>query len=155
MLAVGDAAPGFSLKDEGGVVYNLENYKDKNFVVLIFYPGDQTPVCTAQLCAIRDEYAVFSDNGAVVFGINPASGKSHKKFSEKNKFQFPLLIDEKKKVADFYKAGGRMMNQRTVYVIGKDGRIVFAKRGKPEVAEIIGSFRKDNTDTLNVDLQMK
>lgn len=155
MLAIGDTAPLFSLKDEMGTVHNIESFRGEKFVVLIFYPGDETPVCTAQLCEIRDQYSVFSANDAVVFGVNPASDKSHKKFSEKNKFQFSLLIDEKKEVASMYMAKGRMMNQRTVYVIGKDGRILYAKRGKPPVEEILASFRQNETDSLKVNLDLK
>jgi peroxiredoxin Q/BCP len=72
--------------------------------------------------------------------VNPASEKSHQKFVQKHSFQFKLLIDSKGAVAKLYSAKGALMNQRTVYVIDKEGKIVFAKRGKPPVAEILSSI---------------
>lgn len=140
MLTIGDTAPAFSIFDQNGALFNLSDFKDKKFVVLIFYPGDETPVCTQQLCAIRDNYDDFAKHDAVVFGVNPASDKSHQKFIKKNNLPFPLLIDVKSKVASEYQAKGALMNIRTVYVIDKNGKIVFAKRGKPSVAEIINSI---------------
>jgi peroxiredoxin Q/BCP len=139
-LAVGTEAPDFSLSSHDGKVLKLSDYKEKNSVVLIFYPGDETPVCTKQLCEIRDDYTTFAKKGSVVFGINPASEKSHLKFAQKNELQFPLLIDPKGAVAKKYKTSGAMMNKRTVYVVGKDGKIIFAKRGKPPVSEILASI---------------
>ncbi len=153
MLNLTDTAPVFSLSDQNGNTYNLDDFKGKKYVVLIFYPGDETPVCTQQLCEIRDDYQSFSDNDAVVFGINPADTKSHQKFATKNNFQFPLLIDNDKKVAAAYHAKGLFLNQRTVYVIDKNGKIIFAKRGKPSVQAIIASFKGKNSDSLNIDLQ--
>jgi peroxiredoxin Q/BCP len=152
MLKINDTAPDFSLSDQNGKTYNLGDFKGKKFVVLIFYPGDQTPVCTQQLCEIRDDYSEFASNDAVVFGVNPASDKSHKKFAEKNNLPFPLLIDSKKEVALKYQAKGLVMNQRTVYVIGKNGRVLFAKRGKPAVSEIISSIKSVNGNDLKIDL---
>src|SRR5512133_299100 len=133
--SVGDTAFIFSLKDENGVTHNLADFKGDKHIVLIFYPGDETPVCTKQLCEIRDDYAAFTSSNAVVFGVNPASDKSHKKFSDKHQFQFPLLIDQDAVVAKAYGVKGAVMNKRFVFVIGPDGTIVFAKKGKPSVAE--------------------
>jgi peroxiredoxin Q/BCP len=146
--SVGDTAYLFSLKDENGATHNMENFKGNKHIVLIFYPGDETPVCTKQLCEIRDEYAAFTSSNAVVFGVNPASDKSHKKFTDKNKFQFPLLIDQDATVAEAYGVKGALMNKRFVFVIGPDGKIVFAKKGKPPVAEILQSINNPS-GTLN------
>jgi peroxiredoxin Q/BCP len=140
MLSIGSPAPEFSLSGHDNDTVSLSSYKGKNYVVLIFYPGDETPVCTQQLCEIRDDYSRFEQRGAVVFGVNPASEKSHQKFVQKHSFQFKLLIDSKGVVAKLYSAKGALMNQRTVYVIDKEGKIVFAKRGKPPVAEILSSI---------------
>lgn len=140
MLDTGTEAPDFALFAQDGSKVSLSEYKGKNSVVLIFYPGDQTPVCTKQLCEIRDDYSQFQKKGAVVFGINPGSEKSHQKFAIKNNFQFQLLIDEKGSVAEKYKAKGKLMNQRTVYVIDIDGKVIYAKRGKPPVSEILESL---------------
>jgi peroxiredoxin Q/BCP len=140
MLAIGSVAPEFSLVGQDNDTVSLSSYKDKNYVVLIFYPGDETPVCTQQLCEIRDDYSQFEQRGAVVFGVNPGSEKSHQKFVQKHSFQFKLLIDTKGAVAKLYSAKGALMNQRTVYVIDKEGKIVFAQRGKPPVANILSSI---------------
>jgi peroxiredoxin Q/BCP len=140
MLSIGSPAPEFSLPGHDNDTVSLSSFKGKNYVVLIFYPGDETPVCTQQLCEIRNDYSQFEQRGAVVFGVNPASEKSHQKFVQKHSFQFKLLIDSKGAVAKLYSAKGALMNQRTVYVIDKEGKIVFAKRGKPPVSEILSSI---------------
>jgi peroxiredoxin Q/BCP len=140
ILAVGSIAPEFSLPGHDNDTVSLSSFKGKNYVVLIFYPGDETPVCTQQLCEIRDDYSQFEQRRAVVFGVNPGSEKSHQKFVQKHSFQFKLLIDSKGAVAKLYSAKGALMNQRTVYVIDKEGKIVFAQRGKPPVIEILSSI---------------
>jgi thioredoxin-dependent peroxiredoxin len=157
MLVKGTDAPDFNLKTAEGTVVRLGDFKEKKFVVLIFYPGDETPVCTKQLCEIRDDYASFEKRGAVVFGVNPASGASHTKFAGKNKLQFPLLIDEKSNVAAAYNAKGAMMNKRTVYVVDTAGKIVYAQRGKPPVAEILAAIPAPQGRTVQppVNLQVK
>ncbi|MBN1576784.1 MAG: peroxiredoxin [Chitinispirillaceae bacterium] len=159
MLIKGTDAPAFELKNAEGTVVKLSEYRDGKFVVLIFYPGDETPVCTKQLCEIRDDYASFEKKGAVVFGVNPASVKSHSKFAGKHNLQFPLLIDKKSKVAAAYGAKGPIMNKRTVYVIDKAGKIIYAQRGKPPVAEILAAIPAPQGDTAappaNLKLELK
>lgn len=153
MLTVGTSAPPFELKSTDGTVYKLGDYLEKRFVVLIFYPGDETPGCTKQLCEIRDDYASFEKRGAVVFGVNPASGASHEKFTDKHKFQFQLLIDEKSAVAAAYGAKAPVMNKRTVYVIDRAGKVIFAQRGKPPVAEILAAI-PEPADAPKLDLKL-
>jgi peroxiredoxin Q/BCP len=105
--------------------------------VLILYPGDATPVCTQQLCAIRDEYAQFREANAVVFGINSGGANSHQQFAQKHQFSFPLLIDKGNIVTKRYGAKGLLAAKRTVYVVGLDGTIIFGQRGKPDNATIL------------------
>jgi|SRR5271157_4075076 len=136
MLEPGTQAPDFTLQSDKGDTVRLSDFKGKNFVVLVFYPGDQTPGCTHQLCAIRDDYSKFQEKGAFVFGINPADKESHRRFVEKQRYQFPLLVDADKKVAAQYGTNGWMI-QRTVFVIDKEGKIVYAKRGMPPDSEIL------------------
>lgn len=140
LLAVGTVAPAFTLQSEKGETVSLASFAGKSPVVLIFYPGDQTPVCTEQLCAVRDSWADFAAKGAVVFGVNPADAASHQKFVSKQEYQFPLLVDEGKKVTIAYGAKGAIMTNRTVYVVGKEGKIIYAKRGKPPVSEILAAI---------------
>jgi peroxiredoxin Q/BCP len=136
-LKVGTIAPDFTMESSDGDTVSLHDFKGKNSVVLIFYPGDQTPGCTKQLCAIRDDYSQFQEKNAKVFGVNPADKKSHKAFVEKQKYQFPLLVDESGAVAKLYDCGGWPGLKRTVYVIDTNGTIVFAERGMPTDAEIL------------------
>jgi len=143
MLKIGDKAPEFSLKDQDGNLAELKSYLGKKNVVLIFYPGDNTPGCTKQMCAIRDDYSQFSAADAVVFGINPQDKDSHKNFANKNKLQFPLLVDADKKAITAYGAKGMLMTTRTVYGIDKKGIIVFAQRGMPPNQEILKAFAKE------------
>ncbi|HUI93561.1 MAG TPA: peroxiredoxin [Chitinivibrionales bacterium] len=139
MLSTGTQAPDFSLVSDKGDTVKFSDYKGKKYVVLVFYPGDQTPGCTHQLCAIRDDFSKFQEKDAVVFGVNPADMESHKKFVEKQHYQFPLLVDPGMKVAALYGTKGFMI-QRTVFVIDKEGKIIFAKRGMPSDSEILASI---------------
>lgn len=145
MLSPGSVAPDFSLPDEQGNVVTLSSFRGGQPVVLIFYPGDQTPVCTAQLCGVRDQYEDFTAVGAVVFGINPGSRSSHQKFSQRHDFPFRLLVDEDSTVARQYESlmvrvGPLALVNRTVYVVGVDGTIVFAQRGSPDNETILAAL---------------
>jgi thioredoxin-dependent peroxiredoxin len=142
VLSVGTQAPDFTLGDQDGNLVRLADFRGKKNVVLIFYPGDDTPGCTKQLCAARDDYAAYQAAEAVVFGVNPQSPQSHKDFIAKNNYPFPLLVDQDMKVAALYRCQGDQKNVRTVYGIDKNGTIVFAQPGMPETAEILKSLQK-------------
>jgi peroxiredoxin Q/BCP len=137
ILPVGATAPDFTLLSQKGDTIRLAEVLKRGSVVLIFYPGNATPVCTKQLCAIRDDYSAFLDKKTTVFGINPASASSHEQFASSNNFPFPLLVDTNKKVSKLYGCDALIMIQRTVYVINADGKIVYAKRGNPSTTEIL------------------
>lgn len=141
LLKPGTPAPEFTLADSKGTRYRLSDYHEKKPVVLFFYPGDETPGCTKQLCAVRDDYALFTGKNAVVFGINPGSGASHEKFTNHHRFSFPLLVDEGMKIAKVYGCGGIMV-RRTVYVIDPKGYIVYAHRGMPPNEDIVKMLDK-------------
>src|SRR5688572_21703991 len=134
-LKVGDQARPFALTDENERAVSLQSLKGKP-VVLVFYPGDNTYICTKQLCEIRDDWAAFKRLGAAVYGINGRSAASHKEFAAKHKLPFPLLVDKGWEVSMKYRAGWGLI-RRTVYVLGPDGRILYAQRGKPSTAEIL------------------
>jgi peroxiredoxin Q/BCP len=149
MLSVGTPAPDFTLSDEKGNTITLSSFLGTQPVVLIFYPGDQTPVCTAQLCGIRDSYEDFIQAGATVFGINPGNATSHQKFSDKHNFPFPLLVDNESQTSKSYEAmlfslGTLAVVNRTVYVINKDGIICFAERGNPPTKSIVAALAAAN-----------
>jgi thioredoxin-dependent peroxiredoxin len=136
-LPVGAAAPEFTLPDEGGHAVALSALRGRN-VALVFYPGDDTPGCTKQLCEFRDQWNQVKARGVAVFGINPQSASKHEKFRQKYHFPFPLLVDDGQKVAALYHANGLIV-KRTVYLIGPDGKIRFSKRGMPAPAEVLAA----------------
>ena len=134
-LPAGTLAPDFSLPDDSGGVVKLSGLRGST-VVLVFYPGDDTPGCTKQLCQFRDHWSEARARGVEVFGVNPGSARSHGKFREKFRFPFPLLVDQGQKVAALYHANGLIV-KRTVYRIGPDGVIRFARRGMPDPEEVL------------------
>jgi peroxiredoxin Q/BCP len=139
-LPVGTKAPAFTLQDESGHAVSLAALRGKN-VVLVFYPGDDTSVCTKQLCDFRDHWKDAQKKNTVVYGVNPWSASSHMKFRDKFKFPFPLLVDAGQKVAAEYHANGLFI-KRTVYLIGPDGVIRFGRRGVPPPDEVLAAAGK-------------
>jgi len=138
-LSAGTLAPDFTLPDDSGRRVTLSSLRGKN-VVLVFYPGDDTPGCTRQLCQFRDDWADARQRSVEVFGVNPQSAQKHRKFRGKLNFPFPLLVDQGQQVAALYKANGPIV-KRTVYLIGPDGKILFARRGMPNPTEVLAAAR--------------
>ncbi len=140
MLKSGDLAPDFTLQDQSGESVTLSSFRGRKSVILVFYPGDSTPLCTAQLCEFRDAYEDLAACGAAVFGVNPRSAESHRRFMRRNEFPFPLLVDEGARVSRLFGTawgfGPIQVTLRGVVAIDQDGRIVYAQPGKPPVAEI-------------------
>jgi len=104
-LQVNDLAPVFTLEDADGRSFSLEQFRGKR-VVLYFYPKDDTPGCTKEACAFRDDYKDFTDNNIVIIGVSPDNAKSHKEFAEKYDLPFILLSDPGKEVLKSYNAWG-------------------------------------------------
>jgi peroxiredoxin Q/BCP len=129
-LKEGDNAPDFTTVTADGAKVSLSDFKGKN-VVLYFYPKDDTPGCTREACAFRDEFAALKDKGVVVLGVSKDSSKSHAKFAQKYKLPFTLLPDEDKKIIDAYGVWGQksflgrkyMGTYRITFLIGPDGNI--------------------------------
>jgi thioredoxin-dependent peroxiredoxin len=135
-LAVGSPAPDFALPDQDGNLVTLAALKGSN-VVLVFYPADDTTVCTKQLCEFRDRWPLVQQKNTVVFGVNP--GNKHAPFRDKCQFPFPLLFDQGQRMGAAYHARGLVVPKRTVYLIGPDGVIRYARRGKPEPEEVLAA----------------
>jgi len=135
-LRLGEEAPDFTLEDETGMPATLSKWRGIKNVVLIFYPGDDTGVCTKQLCEFRDSWLDVERRDTVVFGVNPQSAEKHSRFSAKYQYPFPLLVDKGQRVAGLYHASGLIV-KRTVYLVGKSGSIRYARRGKPAAAEVL------------------
>jgi len=136
-LAVGEEAPDFSLRDQDGNPVSLAALRGKN-VVLVFYPADETALCTKQLCEFRDNWGLAQQKDAKAFGVNPGSEQKHAKFRANHKFPFPLLADPGQRVGALYRTKGLIV-KRTVYLIGKSGKIRYAKRGKPVPEEVLAA----------------
>lgn len=97
----GQKAPDFSLVDQHGTTHTLETHKGK-YVVVYFYPKDDTPGCTKEACGFRDDFAVLEKAGAVILGVSTDDVESHKQFAEKYHLNFSLLADVDKTMANSY-----------------------------------------------------
>jgi peroxiredoxin Q/BCP len=137
LLEPGTTAPDFELRDQDDKPVRLSGLRGTN-VVLVFYPGDDTPTCTRQLCELRDRWTEAKDRNVMVLGLNPWSVGSKARFREKHHFPFPLLSDPGQRVGALYNTKG-LWARRTVYVIGPDGVIRYAQRGKPSPDEVLAA----------------
>jgi peroxiredoxin Q/BCP len=123
---VGDPAPGFELPDQNGKLHSLEDYRD-SWVVLYFYPKDDTPGCTTEACEFRDDIFRFRRMGSQVLGVSLDDEASHKAFAEKYGLPFPLLADTKGSTADAYgvinRTVGTSRAKRQTFLIDPDVQI--------------------------------
>lgn len=103
-VKVGDTAPDFTLPAQDGSTISLRDFRGQQAVVLYFYPKDDTPGCTAESCAFRDQYEVFKTAGAEVIGVSGDSSESHQKFAAKHNLPFTLLSDKDNQVRKQYGA---------------------------------------------------
>jgi peroxiredoxin Q/BCP len=125
--AVGSAAPAFRLQDQNGKYHSLADYRGK-WVVIYFYPKDDTPGCTTQACSFRDNIFAFDKLNAVILGISVDDAASHKAFAEKHGLPFTLLADPTKATAKEYGVlktymGVMEMARRDTFIIDPQGRI--------------------------------
>lgn len=139
---VGDQAPDFTLPSSTGEV-SLSKLLGKGAVLLVFYPGDDTPVCTKQLCNYRDNLGVFGEMGVQVVAINPQSVESHRGFADKHKLPFAVVADSGGKVCRQYGALNFLgMAKRALVLIGKDGRIKWRRTDFPIFHQTAEDVRK-------------
>ena len=139
----GAVAPDFALRDAQGATWRLSDYRGK-VVVLLFYPGDETPICTRQMCSVRDRWEDYAATGAEVVGISTDTVESHKAFAEHHELPLRLLSDADRKVADLYGANSLVPGKvaRSVFVIDADGVIRY-RDVRP-----LGLFRPKDDDTI-------
>lgn len=125
-LMNGDDAPDFALQDANGSTHTLSDYRG-SYLVLYFYPKDDTPGCTKEACNFRDDMTQLEKLGAKVVGISVDSTESHGKFAEKYHLPFPLLADTDGSIAQRYHALTNLMlikiAKRHTFLIGPDGKI--------------------------------
>lgn len=134
-------APAFTLKDQDGIEHSLSNYKGK-WILLYFYPKDDTPGCTIEACTLRDQFKDFTTIGAVILGVSTDSVESHKKFATSYSLPFTLLADVHKEVVGEYGVFGEkkfmgktyMGTRRTSFLIDPKGVIAKVyEKVKPEI----------------------
>lgn len=147
-MNTGDNAPDFALNDGDGNDWTLSDHRGKT-VVLLFYPGDNTPVCTAQLCSVRDHWSEYQATGAEVVGISTDTVDSHKGFAEKHQLPLRLLSDADRRVSEMYDMKSWLPGRsaRGVVVIDKDGKVVYHKAQplslfKPADSEVLDAIRQ-------------
>ena len=142
-MNIGDASPDFTLTDGNGDSWTLSEHLGKT-VVLMFYPGDDTPVCTKEMCSVRDHWSDYQASGAEVVGISTDSVESHDKFSTKYDLPLRLLSDSEGKVRDLYGAISLIPGRtgRAEFVIDPHGKLTYQK------VRPIGLFRPSDDDVL-------
>ncbi len=130
-IAVGEKAPDFTLPSTKGEITLSKQWK-RGPVLLVFYPGDDTAVCTKQLCNYRDNLDVFSDLDVNVIAINPQSLDSHGSFADKYDLPFPIVSDESGEICRAYGAMSFLgMAKRALVVVGKDGTVKWSQSNLP------------------------
>jgi peroxiredoxin Q/BCP len=139
----GSAAPDFALADGDGATWRLSDQRGK-VVVLLFYPGDETPICTRQMCSVRDRWEDYTATGAEVVGISTNSVESHKAFAKHHDLPLRLLADTDGKVADSYGAQSLIPGKvaRSVFVINAQG-VITHRDVRP-----LGLFKPKDDDTI-------
>lgn len=142
-IKIGHDAPKFSLTDGDGNAWTLSDHKGRP-VVLLFYPGDNTPVCTAQMCSVRDHWSEYQATGAEVVGISTDTVESHKGFAEKNQLPLRLLSDPDRKVSEMYDMRSWLPGRsaRGVVVIDAAGKVAYLK------AQPVSLFKPSDDDVL-------
>ena len=142
-MKIGETAPDFALKSGDGKDWSLAEQRVK-IVVLLFYPGDNTPVCTKQMCAVRDNWADYAATGALVVGISTDSETSHRDFAEKYDLPLTLLSDANGAISKLYGASSWIPGRsaRAVVVIDKNGRVAYHK------VQTLSLFRPNDDEIL-------
>ena len=125
-LKVGSKAPNFNLSDQNSIQHQLSDYEG-SWVILYFYPKDDTPGCTTQACDFRDAVKRIIASKSNVFGVSLDSVESHKRFADKNNLPFSLLSDESGEVSEAYDSLNNFMSfksaKRNTFIIDPDGKI--------------------------------
>jgi peroxiredoxin Q/BCP len=142
MLKVNDKAPQFILQDDQGGQFSLAEQAGQK-ILLVFYPGDNTPVCTKQLCDYRDGVEAFAGLGVKVVGISDDSAESHRKFRQKYDLPFTLLTDPGLEVAALYDSKGMLGMKRSVFLVDEAGVIRYLH------IESVALFRRKREELLD------
>ncbi len=136
-----DIAPDFSLQDADGEAFTLSDHRGQR-LLLVFYPGDDTPVCTRQLCDYRDGIEAFADLNVKVVGISPDDAESHRRFRERHQLPFTLLSDPELEAASKYGCKALIGMKRGVFLIDEDGCIRYRH------VEAVALFRRRREELI-------
>jgi len=146
-VAIGQPAPDFELPDQTGQLHSLEDYRDQ-WVVLYFYPKDETPGCTTEACKFRDNIFAFRKNNAQILGVSFDDVESHQQFAENHDLPFPLLADVHGEAADAYGVRTRMFGmkvaRRQTFLIDPNGDLAkHYEKVKPDThsAEVLADLK--------------
>lgn len=148
MLKLNDPAPDFTLKDDQGVDFTLSKQRGEK-ILLVFYPGDNTPVCTKQLCEYRDGVEAFAGLGVRVVGISKDNAESHQDFRTKYHLPFTLLSDAKLQVAEKYDSKGVMGMKRSIFLVDEKGIIRYLH------VESLALFRRSKDELLEATARLE
>lgn len=153
--ATGEVAPPFDLPASAGTVISLARYRGVQPVVVLFYPGDFTPICTREMCAFRDTFSEFSRLGAAIVAISTDPPESHRRFQKAHALPFPLLSDERGHVSRRYGVLGLFGRRakRASFVIDREGVVRYAKVQLPvfrpsvqEIAAVLTGLRREEEE---------
>jgi len=142
LLPVGSEAPVFEARTTDGGHISLTQFRGRKSVLLMFYPKDDTPGCTRQMCTARDEREEYEAAGVRRFGVNPGGMESHRKFADKYALDFPLIVDQGSRIAAAYgvlKDNGGVA--RATYLIDPDGKVAYAAAGAHGADEVLEAVR--------------
>lgn len=143
LIEAGRDAPDFTLKTSTGDDFHRSDLEGMLRLMMVFYPKDFTPVCTDQLIQVRKNIHHLRRAGIEPVGVNPGDAETHERFRDAHALNFPLLVDEDAWVAQAYGAvkpeGGV---QRSVIVVGRNGKVIYAKEGKPPWQLILNAIRR-------------
>ena len=148
-------APEFELQDDEGKARQLQDWRGQK-ILLVFYPGDNTPVCTSQLCDYRDGISDFQDMEVQVLGISPDSVESHQQFKAKHNLPFPLLSDDELEVASEWGCKGLLGMKRAVFLLDEQHIVRYQhieslaifRRKKEELLEAISALESSQTGSI-------
>lgn len=152
-MAVGSQAPDFTLDTERGEPWRLSEHLG-SVTALLFYPQDETLVCTKQMCAVRDNWQKYLEAKAIIVGISPGTMAEHSRFSEKNRLPMPLLVDENRKITRIY--GSHWLFPvsltRAIVIVDAKGiirhREIMLRAFRPTNESIIASIYAARADNL-------
>lgn len=127
-LSIGSRVPKFELKDQNDHLFQLDSVLGKKNLVIYFYPKDDSPGCTKEACAFRDQFAVFEEADALIIGISAQSVESHLKFAKKHRLNYTLLSDTGNKIRKLFGVPNNffgLIPGRVTYLIDKEGKVIY------------------------------